>query len=166
MPMRSPAILICLLPVALFAACAGRMSGGAAPDSARWEALPDTALCVVDRTTASGLRELPAKIDGGTVLIRADRRVVPADQLHPVTLLAGYGGEEPWVRSGDPVRHGGRRFIRTGGERRVPIALVTRVGDFQAVPIFAAPDESPVEAVYVPLRPGCVFQAYVREDLL
>jgi hypothetical protein len=67
---------------------------------------------------------------------------------------------------GAPVTHAGRRYVRTGGERRVPINLLRRVGDHQGVPLFASPDEPTPEAVYVPLRPGCVFQAYVRSDLL
>jgi hypothetical protein len=148
------------------AACATR-SGTAHEVEARWSALPDTTLCVVDRTAPRGLRNLDARIDtDGTVLLRSDRRLVPAAELHPVSLVAGYGGSEGWVRRGEPVRLDGRRYVRTGGERRVALELVTRVGDFQGLPLFGAPDERPPEAVYLPLRAGCVFQAYVREDLL
>jgi hypothetical protein len=158
--------LALLLAAATSTACAGRLPGSAATPE-RWEALRDTTLCVVDRTSPTGLTNLAARVesDGGVVLLE-NRRIVPLDQVHPVSLLAGYAGREPWVTSGAAISHAQRRFVRTGGERRVPIALLRRVGDHQGVPLFASPEEAVPEAVYVPLRPGCVFQAYVRSDLL
>ncbi len=159
---------VLLLSATAFTACAGGLPGagaGAAP--ARWEALRDTTLCVVDRTSATGLTNLSAKVESdGRVVLLENRRIVPLEQVHPVSLLAGYAGREPWVMSGTAITHGQRRFVRTGGERRVPIGLLRRVGDHQGVPLFASPEEAVAEAVYVPLRPGCVFQAYVRSDLL
>ncbi|CAN5823707.1 hypothetical protein BH23GEM8_BH23GEM8_18540 [soil metagenome] len=149
------------------AACAGTMPGTrAAP--AGWAAMADTTLCVVDRTAPSGLRNLAAKIDAsGRVMVLSSNRIQTLDEVHPVSLLAGYAGSEPWMSgAATPVRHADRRFIRAGGERRVPIELIARVGDYQGVPLFASPAERPAEAVYVPLRPGCVFQAYIREDLM
>jgi hypothetical protein len=148
------------------AACAGGLPGSGAPP-ARWEALSDTTLCVVDRTSSTGLTNLPARVESdGRVVLLENRRIVPVEQVHPVSLLAGYAGREPWVSSAAPVTHAGRRYVHTGGERRVPIDLLRRVGDHQGVPLFASPEEATPEAVYVPLRPGCVFQAYVRSDLL
>jgi hypothetical protein len=149
------------------AACAGTLPGtSAAP--AGWEAMADTSLCVVDRRAPTGLLNLAAKVDSrGRVMVLSGNRIRPLEEVHPVNLLAGYAGSEPWISgAATPVRHGDRRYIRAGGERRVPIELLARVGDYQGVPLFASPAERPAEAVYVPVRPGCVFQAYIREDLM
>jgi len=163
---NKPHLLMPLLALAALGACAGMMPG-AGPSAARWDAAADTSLCVVDRTAPAGLRNIAARVDDrGAVLVRDGRTVLPLEQAHPVNIMAGYAGEERWVTGTTPVTHAGRRFVRTGGPRLVPINLLTRVGDYQGVPLFASPDERTPEAVYVPLRPGCVFQAYIREDLL
>jgi hypothetical protein len=165
--MISARLTLSLLASIAVAACAGTLPGmGGTP--AGWEAMADTTLCVVDRTAPSGLRNLAAKKDAsGRVMVLSNNRIRTLDEVHPVSLLAGYAGSEPWVSgAATPVRHADRRYIRAGGERRVPIELLARVGDYQGVPLFASPDERPAEAVYVPLRPGCVFQAYIREDLM
>lgn len=151
---------------AALTACAARSGASPAAD-ARWESLSDTLVCVVDRTTSTGLRELPGKVDAdGTVLVRSGRGSAPLSTVHPVTLVAGYAGNESWSRGSEPLRFSGRSYLRTGGERRVPMNLLRRAGDHRGVPLFASPEEDSPEALYVPLRPGCVFQAYVREDLL
>jgi hypothetical protein len=166
MPIRSVGITFSLLSLFVLSACAGTLPGSTSTPE-RWATLADTTLCVVDRSSPSGLRELAAKMESdGRVVLLENRRIVPLEDVHPVSLLAGYAGREPWIAGGTPIQHAGRRFIKTGGERRVPMNLLRRVGDHQGALLFASPEESSPEAVYVPLRPGCVFQAYVREDLL
>ncbi|CAN5780564.1 hypothetical protein BH23GEM6_BH23GEM6_00290 [soil metagenome] len=163
---NKPQLLISVLALTAVTACAGMMPG-AGPSTARWDAAADTTLCVVDRTAPAGLRNIAARIDDrGVILVRDGRNTLSLEQAHPVSIMAGYAGEERWVTGPTPVTHAGRRYIRTGGDRLVPINLLTRVGNYQGVPLFASPDERTAEAVYVPLRPGCVFQAYIREDLL
>jgi hypothetical protein len=74
-----------------------RLPGAGAPP-ARWEALSDTTLCVVDRTSATGLTNLAARVESdGRIVLLENRRIVPLEQVHPVSLLAGYAGREPWV---------------------------------------------------------------------
>jgi hypothetical protein len=130
-------------------------------------ALPDTLVCVVDRATDSGLSELPAKIDDGEVVVFADGGVSPLEDVHPVSMIAGYAGREGWLTRGDPVAFSGGRYVRTGGERRIGIELMGRVGEHQGILLFAGlEDTPPADALYVPTSPGCIFQAYVREDLI
>lgn len=150
----------------LTGACSSAGVRGSATDPA-FAALPDTVVCVVDRTAPTGLRNLEAKVDPqlGEV-IRVNGRTVPLSVVHPVRMVAGYAGAERWVRSAEPITFGGRRFRPVPEERRVPIELLTRVGDHQGVPLFGSRNESQPEVLYIPLRPGCVFRAYVREDLL
>jgi hypothetical protein len=160
-----------LLAIALpLAACGGPPpSSGPAPvgPSRAYAALADTLVCILDRTTATGLRDLPAKIgeDGPVVLL--DGQIQPLQTLHPVNVIAGYAGREGWLTRGDPLVFGERRYIRTGGERRVARDLLTRAGEHMGILLFAGgQDATPYDALYVPTAPGCIFQAYVREDLL
>lgn len=160
--------LLLVSVAALAAAACSRNPRPAAGAAAPYEELPDTVVCVVDRTSESGLRELEAKRDpSGGVLLMVDGEARPLDSVHPVTLVAGYGGRERWFAEGEAIAFRGQRFQKVETERRVPADLLGRVGEHQGVPLFADPrDDPPPEAVYVPIRPGCVFQAYVREDLM
>jgi hypothetical protein len=154
--------------VALASACAAPPAAGPAPGvPADYAALPDTLVCVVDRTEPRGLREIPAKIAGSGVVVRADGEIRPLESLHPVNVIAGYAGREAWLTRGDPITIDGRSFIRTGGERRVAIDLLRRAGEHQGILLFAGEqDPPPPDALYVPTAPGCIFQAFVRQDLL
>lgn len=173
--MRSATLALPAMLLLLSAACGGRQPEPATPapapapaDGVRaYAALPDTLVCVVDRTTDRGLRELTAKKQpGGGVALLVDDRVRPLDELHPVNLIAGYAGQEPWFTRSQPVSLQRRQYMRYGGERRVPIDKLKRVGEFQGIPLFAAPEDTiPPPAVYAPVRSGCIFQAYVRDDL-
>jgi hypothetical protein len=135
--------------------------------AARYATLPDTTVCVVDRTTTRGLRDLPAKraqTGGAVVLVGGE--IQPIETLHPTNVIAGYGGQETWFQGGQALTVQNRNYVRYGGERRIPLEQVTRVGEFQGIPVFASPtDPTPPPAVYVPVRVGCIFQAYVRQEL-
>lgn len=135
---------------------------------ARYNALPDTAVCIVDRTTRRGLRELAGKVQpDGEVVVLVAGKVQSLDSLHPIAAPAGYAARESWVVSGDPLQLQGRRYEKVGPERLIPLAQIERAEEYRAVPLFSDPnDPAPPRALYVPLRPGCVFQAYVRSDLL
>lgn len=158
---------------ALLWGCAGRSSetpspSGPSVSGAAYEALPDTLICVVDRTTDRGLRNLAAKRGpNGEVLLRVAGETLPLERVHPVGVVAGYGGNESWVTAGEAVRLQERRFVPAGGERRVGLEQLTQSGEYRAIPVFADPnDAAPLDAIYLPSRPGCVFRAYVREDLM
>jgi hypothetical protein len=140
----------------------------AAPSAAaRYAALPDTTVCVVDRTTSRGLRDLPAKrSEAGGAVVLMGGEIQPIEVLHPTNVIAGYAGQETWFTRGQSVTVQNRAFVRHGGERRVPLDQLTRVGEFQGIPVYASPtDPSPPPALYVPIRVGCIFQAYVRQEL-
>lgn len=55
--------------------------------------------------------------------------------------------------------------IRYGMVRRVQSHDLARVGEYGGVPLFVDVGDParPPEIVYVPVRPGCEFQAYMRE---
>ena len=90
----------------------------------------------------------------------------PADTL-PVS--SGYAEGQVWFRNGEPIRLGRREYVRWGRLRRLDpdgftakgIGLV-RVGEHGGVPLYAeAPGEKELfRVLWVPLRPGCLFQSY------
>ena len=168
-------IFLAVAGTALAGACASNSPVTARPEPARtpsaaeqYAALADTSVCVVDRTTRRGLRPLAAKVEpDGKVVVLVAERVVGLDELHPVQAAAGYAANEHWVTAGEPINLLDRRYEKVGPERLIAFDQLERAGEFRAVPVFADPsDPAPPRAVYLPMRPGCVFQAYVRSDLL
>lgn len=157
-----------LLAALSMMACAPRQT--AAPVSqaaAEYAALPDTTVCVLDRSSSRGLREIQAKSGSSGVLLLQNGEIRSLESVHPVNLIAGYAGREAWLTRGDPITLSGRRFVSTGGERRIAIDLLRREGEYQGILLFVGADEPPpATALYVPTAPGCIFQAFVREDLL
>lgn len=132
-----------------------------------WASLPDTLACVVDRSAEHGLREIPAKTRGEEIVLLQNGSIQSLEVVHPVNVIAGYAGSEGWLTRGDPITVRGSRYVRTGGERRVGADLLTRSGEHQGILLFSGRDDSdPVDALYIPTAPGCIFQAYVREDLV
>lgn len=151
----------------MMAACGGSPGSPGPELPPSYVALPDTLVCVVDRTAPSGLRELPAKKDGASVVVFSEGEVTPLEELHPVNMIAGYAGGESWLAAGESLTFGTDRFSNVGGERRVPVELVERVGEHRGILLFAGRDDDPPpDALYVPTAPGCIFQPFVREDLI
>lgn len=134
----------------------------------QYAALPDTTVCVVDRTTERGLRDLAAKrsATGGAVLL-VESQIRPIEELHPTNVIAGYAGGESWFTRGQNLNVASRTYIRYRGERRVPLDQLRRLGEYQGIPLFGPPGETAAapQAIYVPVRVGCIFQAYLREDV-
>lgn len=164
--------LAALAALALPAACGRAPEPIAAPAPTapgvadRYAALPDTTVCVVDRTTDRGLRDLAAKRDGDRVVLLVDDQIRALDELHPISLVAGYAGRETWFARGQPVTAHRRQYLKYRGERRVPLDKLKRLGEYQGIPLFAAPNDTvPPPALYVPIRLGCIFQPYLRDDI-
>lgn len=166
-------ISFAILGLALMGACAHHPPAASGPppppsEAERYAALPDTSVCVVDRTTRRGLRALDAKVEtGGQVVLLVSGRVQKLEDLHPIGIVAGYAARESWVTSGEPLAIQGRRYEKAGPARLIGLEQLQHSGDYRSIPLFVDPnDPAPPRAYYVPLRPGCVFQPYVRSDLL
>lgn len=162
-----------LLLTAVFLAVNAGCSGGGLFQSPQPELppeyamLPDSLVCVVDRATPLGLRELPVKVRDDELVVLSEGQIVSLETVHPVNLIAGYAGNEAWLTRGDPLPLNDNTFTRTGGERRVQASLLQRVGEYRGILLFSGADDAPPpDALYVPTAPGCVFQPFVRDDLL
>jgi hypothetical protein len=87
----------------------------------------------------------------------------PFSEVHPAT--EGYAADAAWFIANEPLVLGGFRYVKYGAPRVLLPHELVRAREYRGVPLFAEPpggDRPPV--VYVPVRPGCVFQSY--QDLL
>lgn len=90
---------------------------------------------------------------------------VPVEQAFP--LSDGYAQPHEWFRRSEPVEVRGRRYDRIGPSRYLPPRDLVRAGEYRGVPVFMARDEpGEPDHVYLPIRPGCEFQAYRYTDTL
>ena len=140
---------------------------GAPPAAKRPAALAETRLCVVDASAPAGLRSVSALKDRrtGQVYIARKGRNRPLSEVYPAKRSRGYAKSEKWFRENGPIEVHGARYEKYGPERVIPASKLKRGSLFAGIPLFLDPrDQRPPSVVYVPSRPGCVFQPYVRES--
>jgi hypothetical protein len=84
---------------------------------------------------------------------RAFATVYPTD--------ARYAAGQRWFVDNEPIHVMDQRYVKTGLPRIIQPQELTRVGEYQGVSVFAQPGaETPPAVLYLPVRPGCEFQAY------
>jgi hypothetical protein len=126
----------------------------------------DTTVCVVDRTTREGLRSMRAQVDGlGRIVVPMGDGLVPLEELHPVEAAFGYAGREDWLVQRSPIAFREMRFLAYESERRIPADQLRRVGTHLGIPLFGDPAEASPVVLYVPTRPGCIFQPYLWDQV-
>jgi hypothetical protein len=85
---------------------------------------------------------------------------IPLLTAYPVTSPPYASGAE-WYENNEPITFRDHRYPKYGMPRTVPPEALRRVGYFRGVPLFAEPQIPAREGpLYVPVEPGCVFQAY------
>jgi hypothetical protein len=75
-----------------------------------------------------------------------------------------YAGNASWYLETEPIYIADGRYMKYGRPRILGTTDVVPVATFRAVTVFAEPQAHPQkpEVIYVPTRPGCEFQPYVR----
>ncbi|HST61919.1 MAG TPA: hypothetical protein VLK84_24675 [Longimicrobium sp.] len=85
----------------------------------------------------------------------------------PAGTPTGYAAGAPWFIRNEPIIVEGASYVKYGTPRVVPMESLARAGEFGGVPLFTDdPLPRPPEVLYVPARPGCVFQLYMLEPRL
>lgn len=115
-------------------------------------------VCVVE---AGELREVDAMVNPATGDTLVNQRRF-AD-VYPATM--GYAAGQDFYLRNEAITLNRTRYVRFGLTRIVPATALTRAGEFQGVPVFR--DRSATgtpEVLYVPVRTGCEFQTYQREQ--
>ncbi|HET7229346.1 MAG TPA: hypothetical protein VFJ16_05055 [Longimicrobium sp.] len=74
-----------------------------------------------------------------------------------------YVERAPWYQAQSPVPFGGRNYVGNHPPQVIEPGLLVFVGRYRGVPVFKAAEDpgNPPEYIYLPVRPGCVFQPLV-----
>jgi hypothetical protein len=83
---------------------------------------------------------------------------VPFSQAFPAG--PGYAEAADWYATNEPVRYGGQLYVKYGDPRVLEIEEIARVGENDGVGIYVAVGDVDPDVIYLPVRPGCVFQPY------
>jgi ABC-type phosphate transport system substrate-binding protein len=81
-------------------------------------------------------------------------------QAYPVT--SEYASQARWYWDNVPITFDGRRYIKLGLPRVLEPSEVEPIGSYAGIAVFAEPRRQlgPADRLYVPVSPGCTFQAY------
>jgi len=84
---------------------------------------------------------------------------VPFGNAYPSS-YPPYVATAPWYVTGEFVRFGQRVYGRNDPPQEIASELLRFVGRYRGVPVFKVADEEtvPPTIIYLPVRPGCVFQ--------
>jgi hypothetical protein len=115
-------------------------------------------VCVVD---AGELREVDATVNAATGDTTVSQRRF--GELYPES--AGYAATRDFYLRGEAVTFNRTRYVRYGLTRIIPAGALTRAGEYQGVPVFRERSVAGMpDVLYVPVRSGCEFQVYQREQ--
>lgn len=115
-------------------------------------------VCVVE---AGELREVEATVSPATGDTTVDQRRF--SDAYPAT--TGYAASQDFYNRGEPITLDGTRYIRFGLTRIIPAGALMRAGEYQGVPVFRERNAvGTPEVLYIPVRSGCEFQTYQREQ--
>jgi hypothetical protein len=112
-------------------------------------------VCVVRSGSLADV-EAEVNLQTGDTLVggRPFREAYPAE-------APAYSSSVTWAILYEPITLRGRRYIRYGRPREIPMDLLETVGEYEGTPLFRKAGESGVpDVLYVPFSPGCIFQPY------
>lgn len=113
-------------------------------------------ICVIERDTLRLVR---------AVIVRETRDTIvagrPFAEVYP-PVSPPYASGSTWFSQNEPIRLKSRWYY--GGNhppQRISPELLEPIGHHHGVPYFAEAGDTIPEIIYVPVRPGCVFQSYI-----
>lgn len=109
--------------------------------------------------------------DGRLALVDAEYRTREGDTVYQgvpfsraFPLGGGYALPHEWYRRGEPIEIRGRPYAKYGTTSHFLPEELARAGEYRGVPLFVDAGDSGLPYVYLPVRPGCEFQAYMDAD--
>ncbi|HEX9938191.1 MAG TPA: hypothetical protein VGB15_13745 [Longimicrobium sp.] len=116
---------------------------------------PQAQVCVVEGDSLRMLRVM--RSPAGDTLVNG----LPFRNVHPISnppYIAGAG----WYENHEPIRLGERDYATNHPPQVIAPELLRFMARYRGVPVFRAVDEDVKRPsyVYLPVRPGCVFQPF------
>jgi hypothetical protein len=71
-----------------------------------------------------------------------------------------YAAGMEWYIKHTPLKLLGFSYVKEGLPRVIPREMLTRVSAYDGVPLFAEAGRGSTAVLYLPIRPGCIFQPY------
>jgi hypothetical protein len=158
---KNASITICLVAALLLtSACMALVSsrdGDLHQQHAEKAAASDTLLiCVVEGGTLRPIRAVHRPEIGDTLIDGA-----PFSQRYPVH-SPPYAQGAPWFERQSPIRMGEWVYEASTPGRYIAPELLRPLNVYHLqTPLFAAADDPLPEIIYIPVRPGCIFQSYL-----
>jgi hypothetical protein len=120
---------------------------------------PNVLFCVVRHGRLESV-EVEVSFKGDTVW-----RGTPIAQAFPTD--STYALNAAWYVETEPISVAGGRYVKYGLPRILGTTDVVPAATFRGVTVFAEPRDDPrrPEVIYVPTRPGCEFQPYMRAGI-
>ena len=159
--MRTPPLTCLALCAGCYLPCTQPLAPAAAPASA---AAPtaNTPGLVIDYPRACVIR------DGELAVVEVEYHPrtrdttyqgVPFAQAFPLT--AEYAGAAEWFTREETITFGGREYRRYGPAREMSYVGLRRIGEYRGVGVFGTSELPDAAFILLPVRPSCVFQAYM-----
>ncbi len=115
-------------------------------------------VCVME---GGELREVDAMVSPATGDTLVSQRRF--SDVYPETM--GYAATPDFYIRGEAVTFDRTRYVQFGLTRIIPANVLMRAGEYQGVPIFRERNVTGTpDVLYMPVRSGCEFQAYQREQ--
>lgn len=116
-------------------------------------------VCVVQGTQVTEIDAIRSLTRGDTmVMVGGERRSFAS--VHPAS-APGYAAGSGWYINNEAITVANRRYVRYGLPQVIAGNRLSHAGDFGGVVVFTETGSATPHAVlYMPLRPGCEFQAY------
>ena len=117
-------------------------------------------VCIVD---GRELREVDATVSPttGDTLVNGRR----FSEVYPGT--TAYAAGRDFYTRGEIITVNRSPYVGFGLTRIIPADALTRAGEYQGVPLFRERGGTGIpEVLYLPVRPGCEFQPYQREQAI
>jgi hypothetical protein len=160
--MSTSSLPVLLATSLLLASCATRREVVEPPSAPPVEVRPATLLAPAATRTDSlcvlrgdGLEIIPIEYSATGDTTFQGR---PLREL--LTAERGYAQSRRWFIASAPINHGGRLKVMYGLPRVLSPADLEVAGFHDGVPVFRERGDREALVLYLPVRPGCVFQTY------
>lgn len=121
-------------------------------------------VCVVQNGMLTDVDAMYRPATGDTLVMSGGQRR-PFGTVYG-TMAPSYAGAESWFINNETVRFNNRDYVKFGVPRIITPSELSRSGDVNGIGVWTQAGETSQNVVYVPIRPGCEFQAYqAREDI-